>query len=159
MNLAKNISLCLAMFFSVFPSPAYSSDVLQGYRHEKTVSDGEGDALPKSYSLHPFSIDGTSASIGRSKAHLRIDSDGKTSISLLTPFNSLRELDKNSAVQIFGKLHDSTFHVFAPHPDGPNIYHVDTEFDKNSRLTRYRIRGYRIQTPIWHELKKEASGD
>lgn len=130
-----------------------------GYKHQKTVSDGEGLNLPKTFLLYPYIVKGKILSLGESKSSLRINKQGLANIGLLAPFKSLKDLNKKNIVRVFGEPSlqsiiekGQTFHLFAPSPTGPNIYHIDTKFNRKNQLVSIRIRGYLIETPIWTAL-------
>lgn len=123
-------------------------------RNPKGTSEGEGDALPKHYSVTPLEFKNfpSHASIG-------IDKNGSPQLYLLTGGLTLDKLDKATAISIFGQLKGygestkpSTFDVIGFNSNGPNIFHLDVEFSEAKLLSKYRIRGYGISKPEWRQV-------
>jgi hypothetical protein len=137
---------------SISESSAYN---VEAHRHQKSIQDGIDDELPKNYPVSPFVIKNLP-----SKANLNIDGQGKATIFLLIPNKSLKDLDKATAIAIFGELQSireddpcDTFHVLTVHPmQGPNIFHIDVVFNQQQFLSKYRVRGFGISKPEWQEV-------
>jgi hypothetical protein len=126
------------------------------HREQKTTREGMDDDLPKNYALYPFELKDLP-----SNASLSIDKDGVAKIRWGHPTKLLKELDKATAIKIFGELHFvreddpcHTFHVLTYNPmQGPNIFHLDMDFDKAQLITRYRVRGFGILKPTWQQVQ------
>ncbi len=117
------------------------------------ISEGENDDPPKNYPLIPLEFKNLP-----SEARLWVDKDRKARIYLHGPDKSLKDLDKTTAYRIFCNSKPSgsscdTFHVVGAHASGPNIFHVDVEFNNAQLLSRYRVRGFGILKPEWQQVQ------
>lgn len=160
----KRVSFIL-LVSALLISPAIADDNKSqppGYRHESSScsEQGEGDDLPKFYPLLPFELKSLP-----SYATLAINEQGEARLILLISdteklsanSKKLEELDQKTAATIFGSSTSSketskTFHVLGTNPNGPNIFHVDMEFNDQQLLTKYRVRGFGISKPEWRKV-------
>ena len=121
---------------------------------EGMITDGVDDALPKTYNLVPLELKEK-----RGAGMLHVGKDGQGRFSLDNPY-SLKTLDKATAIKIFGPISSfgeekpcDTFHVLAFNANGPNIFHLDVEFNAAGSLTKYRVRGMGISKPEWQSVQ------
>lgn len=153
----KSIVVCLVGLVLVstnesrsFEQPQHACKGIEGM-----ITDGVDDELPKTYNLARLEVE-----IANSSGMLHVGKDGKASISLSNPY-SLQSLDQQTAIKIFGKMHKfgedepcSTFHVLALNVNGPNIFHIDMDFNENHFLKNYRVRGFGINKPVWQSVDR-----
>jgi hypothetical protein len=146
------VGISLSICISAAHSSERTAYVCRG--QQGMVVDGEDDNLPKTYNLARLKLN-----IGRGVGSLHVGKDGQGRISLDNPY-SLKALDQETAIKIFGELSSfgenspcKTFHVLAANANGPNIFHVDMDFNDKQLLSRYRVRGFGITTPIWQKVE------
>ena len=120
---------------------------------EGMITDGVDDELPKTYNLARLKLE-----VGRCAGMLQVGKDEQGRITLDNP-HSLKTLDQTTAIKLFGEMHSfgedeacKTFHVLACNANGPNIFHIDMGFDEKQFLTRYRVRGFGITSPVWQKV-------
>ena len=153
MRVLKFNAAFLAGFAAVSMFSTESSGY-DGYRHPQGVLvDGPGDELPQSYNLSQLEF-----KQNRAAGLLCIGKDGSVKIHLENPY-SLKSLDKATAIKIFGTISSfgeekacNTFHVLASNANGPNIFHLDMDFNDEQILKKYRVRGFGITKPFWQQV-------
>lgn len=123
-----------------------------------------GDELPKLYYLSPLAGVFEAKPGASNCACLIITKHGANLFLYPYKLGDLKELDKQTAQKLFGsedtapgKGKYATFHLIGYNRSEPNIFHVDTEFgDSDTKLTRYRVRGFGIIEPKWTSMDSKA---